>query len=214
MIRITVLGGTGYAGSAIAREAAARGHQVVAFSRNAPRNATAGVVSATGSVLVRRDLEHATAGAEVIVVALAPSGELHDDFVKVNQEIADIARGSGARLGVVGGAGSLLVAADGPKVYDAPAFPAQFRAHARISDEVLQALRNSDPGLDWFVLSPPMGFGHYAPGEATGKYRVGGEVMLTDEEGLSQISGADFATAFVDEIERPAHRRQRFTVAS
>ena len=29
----------------------------------------------------------------------------------------------------------------------------------------------------------------------------------------SNISGADYAKAFVDEIEQPAHRRQRFSVA-
>jgi uncharacterized protein len=34
--RITVIGGTGYAGSAIVAEAAARGHQVTALSRSLP----------------------------------------------------------------------------------------------------------------------------------------------------------------------------------
>ncbi|GAA3290303.1 hypothetical protein GCM10020295_04330 [Streptomyces cinereospinus] len=92
MARITVLGGTGYAGGAIAREAAARGHDVVAFSRSAPDADIAGVVPVTGSALVRADLERAVAGAEVIVVALAPSGELEDGFLKLNEEIAELAR--------------------------------------------------------------------------------------------------------------------------
>ena len=34
----------------------------------------------------------------------------------------------------------------------------------------------------------------------------------TDINGNSEISGADYATAFVDEIEKPAHHRTRFTV--
>ena len=42
---------------------------------------------------------------------------------------------------------------------------------------------------------------------------VGGDVLLTDGQGNSFIGGADFATEIVDEIERPAHRRARFTVA-
>ncbi|MFJ5780167.1 NAD(P)-dependent oxidoreductase [Streptomyces sp. NPDC093094] len=213
MARITVLGGTGYAGGAIAREAAARGHEVVAFSRSASGDTIAGVVPVTGSAQDRADLERATAGADVIVVALAPSGDLADGFVKLNEEIADLARTAGARLGVVGGAGSLLTGPEGPKVYEAPEFPEQFRGYARISDQVLQGLRDSDPGLDWFVLSPPRGFGHYAPGEPVGTFRLGRDVMLADEEGRSFISGADFAAAFVDEIETPAHRRARFTVA-
>ena len=47
----------------------------------------------------------------------------------------------------------------------------------------------------------------------TGHFRLGGDVLLTDENGVSDISGADFALAFVDEIETPAHKGQRFTVA-
>jgi uncharacterized protein len=213
MTRICVLGGTGYAGSAIVREAAARGHDVVAFSRHAPADAVDGVTHVAGSALVASDVEGAVTGADVIVVALAPSGELEDRFEQVNADIADIAEKLGARLGVVGGAGSLLTAPGGPKVYETPAFPAQFVGFARQSDAVLEALRARGPELDWFVLSPPRGFGHYAPGEATGRFRIGGDVVLTDEAGAAEISGADFATALVDEIERPAHRRERFTVA-
>jgi hypothetical protein len=37
MTRITVLGGTGYAGSAVVREAVRRGHEVVAVSRTCVR---------------------------------------------------------------------------------------------------------------------------------------------------------------------------------
>jgi uncharacterized protein len=213
MTRIAILGGTGYAGGAIACEASQRGHDVVVFSRTASDPAVDGVVGVTGSALVRADLERAVSGAEVIVVSLAPSGELQSRFVELNAEIAGLAHDLGARLGVVGGAGSLLAAEDGNKVYEAPEFPEEFRGFAKISDAVLQNLRSSDPGLDWFVLSPPRGFGHYAPGTATGKFRIGGDVLLTDENGRSEISGADFAAAFVDEIENPVHRRQRFTVA-
>lgn len=212
MTRITVLGGTGYTGGAVVREAASRGHRVVSFSRNAPSEEAAGVETVTGSAAVRADLERAVRGAEVIVVALAPSGVLADDFVELNAEIAELARGVGARLGVVGGAGTLLLAEDGPKVYETPEFPERFRGFSRAADAVLQGLRDSEPGLDWFVLSPPRGFGHWAPGEATGKYRVGADVVLADEQGEAAISGADFATALMDEIERPTHHR-RFTVA-
>lgn len=213
MTNITVLGGTGYAGGNIARAAAARGHQVTAFSRTAPAEPTPGVTTVTGSAMVAADLEKATADAEVIVVALAPSGDLADDFVQVNALIAELAGRRGARLGVVGGAGSLLTAPGGLKVYEAPGFPEQFRGYALIAEQVLQGLRSSEADLDWFVLCPARGFGHYAPGQATGRFRVGGDVLLADEQGRSEISGADFATAFVDEIERPAHRRARFTVA-
>jgi len=35
---------------------------------------------------------------------------------------------------------------------------------------------------------------------------------VTDDNGESYISGADFAVAVIDEIEDPKHSRRRFTV--
>jgi putative NADH-flavin reductase len=38
-------------------------------------------------------------------------------------------------------------------------------------------------------------------------------VLLKDAEGVSTISAADLALAIVDEIEKAAHHRRRFTAA-
>jgi putative NADH-flavin reductase len=51
-----------------------------------------------------------------------------------------------------------------------------------------------------------------APGERTGHFRLGGDQLLRDAQGKSHISMEDFAIAMVDEVEQPAHSRQRFTV--
>jgi putative NADH-flavin reductase len=56
-------------------------------------------------------------------------------------------------------------------------------------------------------------YGSFNPGTRTGSYRVGDDVLLRDENGISQISGPDYAIAFVDELETPEHHRTRFTVA-
>jgi putative NADH-flavin reductase len=50
------------------------------------------------------------------------------------------------------------------------------------------------------------------PGERTGKFRVGGDELLKDGKGESRISQEDFAVALIDEVEKPKHVRQRFTV--
>ena len=213
MAHLTVLGGTGYAGSNIVREAAARGHDVTSFSRTLPDAPVAGVIYLTGTALDRSAVARAVAGAHVVVVALAPTGDLEDLFEQVVLDIADLAREAGARLGVVGGAGTLLVTPDGPALAETPEYPAQYRGFSRSADSVLRALQSGNPALDWFVLSPAREFGAYAPGEATGRFRVGGDVLLCDDEGRSRISGADLATALIDEIESPAHVRARFTVA-
>ena len=47
----------------------------------------------------------------------------------------------------------------------------------------------------------------------TGQYRVGDDVALFDADGTSSISGADFATAVVDEIEGPVHHRAHIGIA-
>ncbi|MFC4224208.1 NAD(P)-dependent oxidoreductase [Lysinibacter cavernae] len=213
MTNITVLGGTGYAGKHIVAEAARRGHAVTSYSRNAPTEPVAGVTYVTGSLLDPEVLRSAVDGADVVVETLSPRGELDGKLVDLVSELARLATEHGARLGVVGGAGSLLVEPGGSAVADGPDFPAEILSEAKQLQAVLENLRADASGLDWFFVSPAGGFGPWAEGEATGTFRIGGDVLLVDEHGQSNISGADFATAFVDEIESPAHSGARFTVA-
>lgn len=72
---------------------------------------------------------------------------------------------------------------------------------------VILLIHQINPGL------PTATHGAFAPGERTGQYRVGGDVLLTDDAGESHLSGQDLAVALVDEIEAPKHHRTRFTVA-
>ncbi|RZJ10674.1 MAG: NAD(P)-dependent oxidoreductase, partial [Haliea sp.] len=50
-----------------------------------------------------------------------------------------------------------------------------------------------------------------APGERTGSFRLGGDQLLTGADGASRISVQDYAVAMLDELEKPAHSRRRFT---
>ena len=118
----------------------------------------------------------------------------------------------GARLGIVGGAASSLVHEGGPLLLDSPDFNEDWKPEARAGLATLEALRESRDDLRWFFVSPAALFGSYAPGETTGAYRTGGDVLVTKPDGSSEISGTDFALAFVDEIDRAAHPNQRFTV--
>lgn len=214
MTRITVLGGTGYAGSNIVA-AARRHHQVVSYSRKLPESPLAGVDYRTGDVSDGALLAAAVRDADVVVSALSPRGALEGAGVlrAIEATVATLAKDAGVRFGVVGGAGSLLVAEGGPKLADTEGFPDAFKAEAEEMAGVLDDLLASDPALDWFFVSPAAGFGAWVPGEATGRYRIGEDVLLVDADGNSNISGADFADAVVTEIERPRHRRARFTVA-
>jgi hypothetical protein len=218
MTTIAIFGGTGYAGSAITDEALKRGHRVISVTRSLPADAPAGpgLELRQGSVHDAALVDQVAAEADVIVVSVpfAPGGSgegvrLLDAF----PVLAGAAAAPGARLGVVGGAASLLVAEGGPRLIDTPEFPEQFKDEAGSAAQALEALRADTTGADWFFVSPAAGFGSYNPGQPTGSYRVGGDILLTDESGKSEVSGADYALAFVDEIEAPAHHRTRFTVA-
>ena len=50
------------------------------------------------------------------------------------------------------------------------------------------------------------------PRSLTGTFRPGTDVLISDGNGNADISGADFAIAFADEIEKPAHHHMRFTL--
>jgi putative NADH-flavin reductase len=108
---------------------------------------------------------------------------------------------------VVGGAGSLEVA-PGVRLVTTPGFPAQYKAEAEKGAAFLDLLAQ-EKQLNWTFLSPSALF---TAGERTGKFRLGSDQLLTASDGKSWISFEDFAVALADEIERPAHIRQRFTV--
>jgi putative NADH-flavin reductase len=210
MTSIAIIGGTGYAGGHIAREAAGRGHEVTAVSRS-EAEVPAGVTHRAGSLADATLVEELAAGHDVLVVAVHASGE--PDLRTALPTLVRAAREGDARLGFVGGAGSTLVTEGGPRLVDTPQFPAEYKGEALAHGEVLDALRQEDDGLRWFYVSPAAVFGAWAPGEATGSYRTSADVLLTDANGDSTIGGADFAKAFVDEIEAPRFENQRFHVA-
>jgi putative NADH-flavin reductase len=158
-------------------------------------------------------VDELAAGHDVLVVAVHAKPQDGPGLGEALDALTAAAAKHGIRLGVVGGAGSLHVSEGGPRVVDLPEFPEQFKGEALAHAAVLGELRSTPEVIDWFYVSPAGEFGSYAPGEATGRYRVGGDILVTDENGKSEISGADYAKAFVDEIENPVHRRERFTVA-
>ena len=204
MARVAVLGITGRVGSRIGAELLRRGHIVTGLARTvqavpARRGLTVNAVDATDSD------------------ALAVAVRSHDALVSATRFVDGITasalitaakRGGIKRILVVGGAGSLLTAPDGPALVDTPDFPPAFRTEALAGRTFLETLRG-ERELDWTFLSPSAVF---EPGERTGHFRLGVDELLIDAQGHSHISMEDFAIAMVDEIENPRHLRSRFTV--
>lgn len=210
MTRIAVIGGTGYAGRHIVAEAVQRGHTVVSVARRIPSDRIAGATYVEGTLLDAPALVAELEGVEVVVFATSPRGDM---VGKMRDAVADVIRELplSVRVGVVGGAGGSLVAPGGPRVIDS-GFPEEIKPEALEAIGILEDLQAGATGREWFYIHPAGGFGAWAPGERTGSYRDGGDVIVTDEKGESFISGADFAVAVLDEIESPTHRNERFTV--
>ncbi|OLN25150.1 Rrf2-linked NADH-flavin reductase [Desulfovibrio sp. DV] len=201
MAKVALIGASGNAGSRILKELSDRGHQVTGIARNPDKIATLpGVTAVKGDVLDKDGLAALLRGHDAVVSAV--------HFTASDpQKLIDAVRIAGVkRYVVVGGAGSLEVA-PGQRLIDQPDFPAAYKAEASGGLAFLNLLKMVND-LDWTFLSPSAMF---APGKRTGKFRLGTEQLLTSEAG-SSISFEDYAIALVDEIERPAHVRQRFTV--
>jgi putative NADH-flavin reductase len=213
MARITVLGGTGYSGEAVVREAARRGHTVTSYSRRPPEQPVDGVTYVTGSLLDPDLLAQSVRDTDAVFEALSPRGDMQGKVEGIVDSLIRLADEAGVRLGVLGGASSLLVSEGGPRLFDVAETPAEILPEVQTGLDVLEALNRAPESLDWFYVSPAASFGAWVPAPVTGAYRLSDEVLLTDENGTSTISGADLASAVLDEIEQPRYRRRRFHVA-
>jgi len=211
MKNIVLIGASGYVGSALLSEALARGHHVTALVSNPAR-----LTAQAGLDIVRSDVNDTPALASQLkghdAAISAFSGHAQPDvrgyYVQgMRSVIAAAKQATLPRLLVVGGAASLEVA-PGRILLDTPEFPAQWQGTAAGARDVLQLLRE-EALLDWTMLSPSA---HLEPGPRTGVFRLGTDQLLVGTDGQSRISLADYAVAMLDELETPAHSRQRFTV--
>jgi len=211
-MKIALIGATGYVGSKLLDEALARGHAVTALVTRPEKLAgRAGVTAVRTDVLDEAMLTEQLRGMDAVITAF--SGHAQADvcayFVQGFRAIVAATKAAGVpRLLAVGGAGSLEVA-PGVQLVDTPEFPAQWKGTAEGARQALALLRE-ERELDWTMLSPAA---HLEPGTRTGKFRLGTDALLADEAGHSRISLEDFAVAMLDELERPAHSRARFSVA-
>jgi len=202
MSKIAIIGATGRAGSQLLEEALRRGHSVTAIARNpAKLEGRAGVTPVALDIKDAAALQQALVGHDVVLSAAHFSG------IPAETLLGPAKKAGVKRVLVVGGAGSLLLP-DDSRVIDSPDFPEAYKAEASAGAVYLETLRQ-EKDLDWTFLSPSAEF---VEGERSGNYRLGKDHLLIGADGKSWITFADYAIAMLDEVEKPAHSRQRFTV--
>jgi len=202
-MKIAVYGATGMIGSRVVAEALSRGHEVTGITRSGG-GLPEGVRAVQGNAGDAELAKGIAADADVVVSAIGPSrtGGDRREFLADLRTLAETL--GSARLIVVGGAGSLIVGDH--RLVDDPEFPDMYKAEALIGAEALDYIRGLGDTADWTFFSPaPV----IQPGERTGAYKTEADSPAGDT-----ISAEDYAVAMLDEIEKPAYRRSRFTAAN
>lgn len=213
-MKIALVGATGHIGRHIARVALARGHEVTAIVRR--ENDQPAELAGARLVLARLDdpqaLAAAVRGHDVLASAFGPAQGQEAGLASISSALLSAARIAGVpRLVVVGGAGSLEVA-PGAQLIDTAGFPDAYKPIASAHRQALQVYQaaNASDDVAWTFFAPAAEIG---PGEHRGQHRTQARQFLADGQGHSRISYADFADAFVDEIEQARYPRQVVTAA-
>ena len=215
MANVVLIGATGFVGSAILNELLSRGHKVTAVVRNAaklPKNDN--LTAVEEDVAHVDDIAAIAKGKDAVISAYNP-GWTNPDIKRLIEEnypkIVEAVKKSGVgRLLIVGGAGTLFVK-PGLRVVDSGAIPAAIMDGVRPLGDFYLNFLTKEHDLDWVFFSPAGAFEE--KGERTGKFRLGKDDLIVDPAtGTSHISVQDYAVAMVDELEKPAHHMERFTI--
>jgi len=200
-MKIALIGASGNVGSRIAAELSSRGHEITAIARKAAK-----ISALPGVKPIALDIGNTEALVPILKGHAAVISSVHFVDSDPDQLIRAVKVAGVPRYLVVGGAGSLEVA-PGKLLVDSPDFPKEYQKETRAGVAFLDRLR-AEKDLNWTFLSPSALF---TAGERTGNFRLGKDTLLTNGKG-SSISFEDYAIALADEVEKPKHPRQRFTV--
>jgi putative NADH-flavin reductase len=210
-MKIAIIGATGFVGSALLNEFAYRKHEITAIARTPKNTANAKWVAA--------DVFNADALAEIlkghdIIISAYNSGwtnpEIYNDFITGSKSIQKAVKKSGVkRFIVIGGGGSLFVA-PGLQAVDTPDFPKDYYVAATAARDYLNIIKE-EKELDWAFFSPAFEMHAGTTTGRTGKYRLGLENPVFNDEQRSILSVEDLAVVIADETETPKHHQVRFT---
>lgn len=211
-MRITVFGAAGNVGSRVVAEALSRGHEVTAVVRDAARypELHPAATHRTGDAENPFSITELSTDQDLVINATRPAPGREHEHAAIAKSLLEGLAGTGVRLLIVGGAGSLTVpGTQGVLAIDDPTYvPTAWRHIAQASNDQYEAVRTADTDVDWTYVSPSAVL---EPGTRTGSFRLGTDELLVDKDGNSSISMEDLATALLDEAETPGHGRTRFT---
>ena len=216
-MKVALIGASGFVGSSVLRELLDRGHQVSAITRHPDKITLShpALTAVSGNVFEVKELAALLKGHDAVISAYNPgwsNPNIYREFLDGSQAVQQAVKEAGVkRYIVVGGAGSSFIA-PGLQLIDTPEFPAEWKPGALAARDYLNIIQE-EKELDWSFVTPAIEMHQGTSGTRKGVYRTGNNAPVFDEHNRSIISVEDLAVAIVDELEKPAHIKERFTVA-
>lgn len=212
-MNIALIGPTGFVGSKVLEELLLREHTVKTMLR-IPEKLLVKDERLTvfeGDALKETDLLNLFDNVDAVISCYNAgwsNKNYYDDFKKGYYSILTAIRKTKTkRILIVGGAASLKTES-GVYFFDTDFIPNAYKPLIKAPFELyLEMLKEEN--LDWTFLSPALDL---KSGNRIGKYRLGTDNPVLNENGDSTISTSDLAVAIVDEIENSKFIKQRFTV--
>ena len=207
-MNILVIGANGRVGSLVVKEALSRGLQVTGLVRKNNLQIE-NYIEKDALALTSEDLKT----FDGVVDAVGGWNEQTiPNITNVMIHLANIMQNLNTRLIVVGGAGSLFVNKERTITVDmGKDFPDSWKPLSSAHGKGLEYLRKTN-NLNWTYISPACNF--VSDGIKTNNYTLGGEELILNANGESEISYADYALALVDEIINNKHNKERISVVS
>jgi putative NADH-flavin reductase len=215
-MKLALIGATGNVGKTILEEALFRGHEVTAIVRDPKKLDIINdkLTIKIADVFDTDSLAAILTGHDAVISSYNSgwaNPNIYADYIAGSEAIQKAVKQSGVkRLLVLGGAGSLEVA-PGIQLVDSPDFPAAYKPGASAARDYLNILRKEEE-LDWTFLSPAINMHPDRRAERTGKFRIGTDQPVYNENGVHDITIEDLAVAIINELENNQFIKRRFTV--
>ncbi|RRA96954.1 NAD(P)-dependent oxidoreductase [Paenimyroides viscosum] len=214
-MKVAIIGATGFVGSKLVNEALNRGLEVTAIARKTENISAENINKVAVDVNNVNQLSEALKGHDAVISAFNAgwtNPNLYNDFLAGSKSIQQaVKQASVQRMIVVGGAGSLY-ANEEQQLVDTPDFPAEIKPGATAARDYLNMLKE-ETTLDWAFFSPAIEMHPGVTEGRTGKYRLGKDQPVFDENNISKLSPEDVAVVLLDEVQEPKHHQERFTAA-
>ena len=214
-MKIAVIGTTGFVGLSVTEELSSRGHEVIGISRNSDQPGTGNITYVQADVNNVDELAQVLKGVDIVISAFNAGFEnpnIYNDYITGSKNIQEAAKKAEAdRYIVIGGAGSLYVA-DGVQAVDTDAVPAEYKPVGKAIKGYGEILAKEQE-LSWTIFNPPFEMDSTITTGRTGKYRLGTNQPVFNEDHRSILSVEDLAVVIADEVENPRHLGVQFTAA-